>query len=416
MSRTITLYLAIAALTASLRSASAQDMVPFEPIICYHHDYTASAFVAAPEFFLDGTALPLSEFRFFYGDSIPALPKAAIEYAASVWETYLVSEVPIEVSVAWQPFEEENVLASAGPTNILRDFPGAVDPEVWYPVALAESILGENFNDDAPDIRVVINSEANWYFGIDGNTPPGQIDMASVIMHELGHGLGFVSSSDVVEDRLGALGFNGRPITYDLFLTTDGVNINDETLFPSPSEELLNVFTSNELFFDSELAAEFNGGQNPMLFAPFDYEEGSSISHLDEIAFPNGAPNALMSPFIARGEALHDPGPIAVAMLQTMGWETRDQITNLAEPEPVVLELFPNPAVESVQLRLSTAWQRSATQLSLLDTRGNVLQQQRLPPGPELHRINLRHLPAGQYWLQLEGAGKVAHRTVVVSR
>ncbi len=38
---------------------------------------------------------------------------------------------------------------------------------------------------------------ANWYLGTDGNVPSNKWDFYSVVLHELGHGLGFLSSFDV---------------------------------------------------------------------------------------------------------------------------------------------------------------------------------------------------------------------------
>src|SRR5690625_6083781 len=42
------------------------------------------------------------------------------------------------------------------------------------------------------DIRVNINCSFNdWYFGRDGNPPFGKIDFVTVVLHEIGHGIGF---------------------------------------------------------------------------------------------------------------------------------------------------------------------------------------------------------------------------------
>lgn len=56
------------------------------------------------------------------------------------------------------------------------------------------------------------------------------------------------------------------------------------------------------------------------MYVPFPYEPGRSYSHLDEDTYPAGSGNSLMTPFIANGEAVHDPGPIVQGMMQDMGW------------------------------------------------------------------------------------------------
>src|SRR5262249_59824059 len=36
-----------------------------------------------------------------------------------------------------------------------------------------------------------------WYYGLDANPPSGQIDLVAVVLHELGHGLGFLTFVDL---------------------------------------------------------------------------------------------------------------------------------------------------------------------------------------------------------------------------
>jgi len=61
-----------------------------------------------------------------------------------------------------------------------------------------------------------------------------------------------------------------------------------------------------------------NGGVKPILYSPKKYEDGSSISHLDEATFDNAGKNAVMSPNLAAGEVFHEPGPLLLAMMQDL--------------------------------------------------------------------------------------------------
>ncbi len=74
------------------------------------------------------------------------------------------------------------------------------------------------------DISVFINlglddgclgAGTSWYYGLDGQEPPGQIDLAAVLLHEIGHGLGMAAFADA---NTGGLLF-GRCSIYDRFLT-----------------------------------------------------------------------------------------------------------------------------------------------------------------------------------------------------
>jgi hypothetical protein len=136
--------------------------------------------------------------------------QVAYAYAAQMWGSILQSDVPILVRAAFveQPCTATGaVLGSAGASNVLRDFPGAIAPATWHHIALAESIVGVDVNPGLPDINSQFNSRINgdpaclggadWYYGLDGETPAGSINFLNVVMHEIGHGLGFSSFINV---------------------------------------------------------------------------------------------------------------------------------------------------------------------------------------------------------------------------
>jgi len=162
-------------------------------ITCSMQDTSENAVWNAPAAILDGSAEIKTQFDLVFSANVPAQAQAAMQFAADVWGSYLVSDVAVRVAIDWEDRGDNRLLASAGPTTLFRDFAGSI-PDTWYPVALAEAIAGRDLNDTGnADINVNANSTANWYFGTDGNTPRRQIDLVSVMMHELGHGLGFSS-------------------------------------------------------------------------------------------------------------------------------------------------------------------------------------------------------------------------------
>ena len=108
----------------------------------------------------------------------------------------------------------------------------------------------------------------------------------------------------------------------------------DEEFFSNGSTELHDAITGIKLFWghrglenvheETATALAANGGGPVMLWAPEEFVEGTSISHLDEDAYPTGTPNALMSPFVSRGKVTHQPGPVLLAMLHDMGYTIRE--------------------------------------------------------------------------------------------
>jgi hypothetical protein len=249
--------------------------------------------------------------------------KTAFQFAVDIWETELVSSVPIRVRADWRPLTS-GVLGQAIWGSAHANFEGAQHLNTFYPVALAEKIAGVEINEiTEPDIVASFNSNASWYFGTDGNTPSGKMDMVTIVLHEIAHGLGFTDTYDV-EGEEGHVGLlNGGmfvPFVFDLFVENGaGKNIFRE--FQSPSSALGTELQSASIFFDSPLSVVALTGTRPKLYAPSTFDNGSSISHLDESTFnsPQDA-NRLMTPQIAFAESIHDPGTVLLAMLSDMGW------------------------------------------------------------------------------------------------
>lgn len=254
--------------------------------------------------------------------------QAAFQYAVDIWEAQLVSTVPIEVTANWTALGP-GVLGSAGPVTFLRDWTSGTPPPLaatWYPVPLANKLAGVDLTTTGTSHDINANFSSafpNWYFGTDGNTPAGDYDFVSVVMHELGHGLGFVGSGTVSAGN-GSWGQgSGFPFVYDVYVENGaGTDIIDTGSFPNSSAALAAQLQGGDLFFNSPTAVTANGGTRPELYAPNPWQQGSSYSHLDEAVFPAGDPDSLMTPQIGTAEAIHNPGAITRGMFTDMGWTT----------------------------------------------------------------------------------------------
>jgi hypothetical protein len=248
--------------------------------------------------------------------------KTAFQAAVDVWSVMITCNVTIRVDATWMPLGP-GILGSAGPETFLRNFPSAPQANTWYPIALASSLAGSDLTPGDPHISANFNSVfSNWYLGTDGLTPPNRYDLTSVVLHELGHGLGFVGSMNVASDGTGSWGLNtGFPIIYDRFAENAlGQSLLDTSEFPNHSEELAGQLHSNQLFFTGTRARTANTNVPVQLYAPILWDEGSSFSHLNEVTFPSGNPNSLMTPQIGLGESIHSPGTVGLGVLQDLGW------------------------------------------------------------------------------------------------
>jgi hypothetical protein len=164
--------------------------------------------------------------------------------AADIWAGLLPDNVTIVVNAKMDPqtcTTTSAVLGSTSNNGLYRDFGGAPLANTWYVMAEANKLANVDLDGGATnDMNITFNSNLNgqvsclngvgWYYGFDGNEGTNT-EMLPVILHEMGHGLGFTSS-------LGASGVEpGSPA------------------FPTVFERLMHDNTTNKQW-DTMTAAE----------------------------------------------------------------------------------------------------------------------------------------------------------------
>lgn len=266
-----------------------------------------------------------ANFQVFYeqGSNLSAEVKSVFERAAATWANALNSDVPIKILVRWRSLAS-GVLGSAGASTYYRNFPGAAKAGTWYPIALAEKMARKDLNGtDQPDIVATFNSDrTDWYTG--ESTPTRlQYDLYSVVLHEYGHGLGFIGTfgaSDTVAGW-GSGSFVGSAGIFDNFIVNSaGVSLIDSTTIENFSAALRKEVVGGKLFLNSASATKANANKQAKLYAPTTYSAGSSIYHVDQATYRIGDPNALMTPSIAAGEMTRSIGPIVLNLFADLGW------------------------------------------------------------------------------------------------
>jgi hypothetical protein len=309
-------------------------------IVAETTDFPSSP-IAAPEITMQLNAVQTAQFQINYinaaatWDLYPEA-KQAFEYAVGIWSMLVSSSTPIVIDAYWENLSKinPNILGSAGTTTVSINNGNFPFFNTWYPASLAHTLAGSDLNGSTAEIKARFNSErSDWYFGTDLSTPLNQYNFATVVLHEIGHGLGFFGSMNVNEG-MGSWGIssgsNVYPVIYDRF-TENGYGmplIN----YGNPSIELGTQLTSNYLFFDGPKTRQANGGGTTPIYAPGIWNKGSSYAHLNETY--NGTVNALMTYALANGETNYNPGPVALAVLDDIGWN----VTPLA----VELEQLPS--------------------------------------------------------------------------
>lgn len=183
--------------------------------------------------------------------------------------------------------------------------------------------------DDTPEIRVQVDFGHTYNIGT-GNPTNQQVDLLSVLIHEVTHALGFIST--ITSNGTSQIG---------IFTVLDGLaqrTLNGVQLVSGdPPAFAANVadLTSNNISFDGdEATAAF--GNVPPLYAPANFSTGSSISHFDN-NIPGGA---IMEPFFGGGEVKREYAPVEVGALVDLGY------TNAADDPTPVLDLSPDTPVD----------------------------------------------------------------------
>ncbi len=134
------------------------------------------------------------------------------QHAAGIWGAMLPSAVTINVQAAFNPLAA-GVLGSAGPITVSRDFAGANFPATWYHAALANRLNGSDLDPATNDINTQFSSNFAFYYGYDG-LEGSLVELLPVVLHELGHGLGFsTTTSGSTGNYLAAF-----PSVFDRFL------------------------------------------------------------------------------------------------------------------------------------------------------------------------------------------------------
>lgn len=253
------------------------------------------------------------DFVLDFAGSVDAGTRQVVQTAAGIWSQVLDVRVPIVVDVSMEALDT-GILGGTKPVEAHFGQPAFPQPDVLYPLALANQFVGRDLRTSLPDIEMVLSSTMNWDRSTDGSVASTAQSMLSVAVHEMGHGLGHTSW--VRQTDLGwAVNYvaNGATVAfaYDRLVTTP----TGAAITSLPESALASVLTT-PLSWAGSRGRTANGGTSPRLYSPLVFETGSSVGHLDEATFTS----EVMTPFLRRGEVHTTIPPITKAMLTDIGW------------------------------------------------------------------------------------------------
>jgi len=287
----------------------------------------------------------------------------AFQYAADLWANCIESDVTIVVEAQMNPLTcgaTSAVLGWAGTVYIFRDFTGAPLTDTYYSSALANALRGIDLRPSDPDISATFNSNLNgnpsclggagWYYGFDGSPQGNDIDFVTVVMHEIGHGLGFQTFVDLAS----GVKLNGYDDAYM-------VHLNCTSVLPSDYPDMSNSARVSASKSDPSLRWTGPGvtaahpyipttsglnGSYVRVYAPDPQEPGSSVSHFSK----DVTPNEVMEPSYTGPD--HDPS-LALYVMEDIGWSL-DPACLPCPPDPTTIAVTDTATVS----RTETLWVR----------------------------------------------------------
>lgn len=247
----------------------------------------------------------------FLGDERQATVEAALLYIDSVLLEGGSCDIVFELS----EFDATGFLAAMGPFFFVS--PGYDSGFAYDHITTGVDPCTACFGgQDGPDMSGTVDFGYTWNSELDA-PGPGEFDLFTVLLHELTHGLGFLSL--IEPDGTSSIGGN-RQSKLDQFMgiSTGAMFFNAAAATPvysRPTSDLV----SGDVFYYGAAAADAYGAEplKPAMYAPNPFEEGSSLSHLD----PDVHPGAVMNPAIAPQVTKRTFSDVELGFLVDMGYE-----------------------------------------------------------------------------------------------
>lgn len=269
------------------------------------------------------------------GSNLGEQRRWAFERALNFWASRLDSNIVIQVATQMEIMSCDSysaLLASAGPGRVLRDWTRGNPPpfaNTWYAASLANKIANRNLSEGSIiefyDITSIFNDHIDrsdfclgshkWYYAL-GEAPPGTVSFITTAIHEIGHGLGFLTVVNLADgSRL-----DGYDDVYMKFLEDHSTGklwpdmTDTERATSALNTSNLHWVGSNVLEAIGSLSDGVSNGHVQM-YAPNPAQGGSSVSHWDDPVRDHNNNRDIMGPnavgsekLLVTGQLLHDIG------------------------------------------------------------------------------------------------------------
>ncbi len=246
-----------------------------------------------------------------YPTGAPDSVKAVVNAAVANWDSVIATNPagPIVIEVSWSSLNHSSLLGYAGPESLWKG--GALPTNALYPAALTNTLLATDVNGPSrPEIAVTLNADLlasdRWYLGTTGTPPAGKIDLYSVVLHEVGHGLGFLGSAHIPSGQTDPVLYD-PPYIYDTLTTFNGA-------------AMTSVGDQSAALVSNDVQTSISADLTYEVYTPSTWTSGSSFSHFDEATYPGGTAGALMTPMLGSAETARILDSPTLGLMARMGW------------------------------------------------------------------------------------------------
>lgn len=244
--------------------------------------------------------------------------QATIQALNNLATYFQPSNITLRVEFTFKNLGNTGTLGQAGPSGF-QQING-----IYYAQALYNFITKTDVSGTTTTLSVEMNTNSSVKWNYTNTTPPaGEYSWQDVIMHEVGHSMGFF---DTLEKN-GAYNNPGPSI----FETLSTLGVGGPALSTLDMSARANAIVSNNVYWNGQFGIAANNNTPIKLYTPNPYESGSTYSHIDPSQTNAGG---IYFPSLADG--VYFPGPTAqeLAIFRDVGWATTGAATPTPAPSP----------------------------------------------------------------------------------